>query len=243
MAFVFTTDNHATLLHASVICGYGASTASSALAAWRFGVRDRVGRAWALMALAGTIGLLQAILFGVAFHGSGAGVPAMVAAFRLTGIIALNLSAVSALALFSRVWNDTGLTPEWRRQATVISVVVALAIAGRATFGDIMSIAHGAGWTWAGSLASDVGDIAGIAFMGPVLATALAMRGGLLVWPWALLFCNTFCWLLYDAGGRLPTMWRLTTDFALPVLAQLFLAAAGIAHVRVMAAVHNTDDK
>ncbi len=240
LAAVALTHHHPAVVHGAAIFAYGVSSLASVLAAYRFGARERVGRAWILMAVASGLGFIQALFFGVSFHGSGASQPLAIRLIRLGIVIALNVADVCALALFTRVWNDTGLVPKWRRLATIISVVVALGIAGPAAVGDVRNVSV-LGLGWAASLTSDLGDIVGIALMGPVLATAIAMRGGLLVWPWALLFCNSFIWLLYDAGGRLPPSWRTTTDFAMSLLAHLFLAAAALAHVQVVAAVRNHD--
>jgi hypothetical protein len=51
------------------------------------------------------------------------------------------------------------------------------------------------------SVASDAGDAISFCLIAPVLLTALALRGGKLAWPWAVLFVSLFGWLLFDAAG------------------------------------------
>src|SRR5207244_3662885 len=47
--------------------------------------------------------------------------------------------------------------------------------------------------------ASTVGDIVSFSLIAPMLLTALALRGGALAWPWALLTASLVSWLGVDA--------------------------------------------
>jgi hypothetical protein len=49
------------------------------------------------------------------------------------------------------------------------------------------------------NLASCIGDIVTFAMIAPMLLTAIALRGGLLAWPFALLTASLMSWLLSDA--------------------------------------------
>ena len=52
-------------------------------------------------------------------------------------------------------------------------------------------------------LSSDVADALVIVLLAPLARTALALRGGVLLWPWAFLTANGLLWLVFDAtyGG------------------------------------------
>jgi hypothetical protein len=85
------------------------------------------------------------------------------------------------------------------------------------------------------NVAGDLGDVASFLLITPVLLTAVALRGGRLVWPWALLTAGNVAWLLFDApvalgtltGGMTPGL-KNATEMA-RVAACLFYAGAGMA--------------
>ncbi|HEU4536260.1 MAG TPA: hypothetical protein VFS00_19180, partial [Polyangiaceae bacterium] len=58
-----------------------------------------------------------------------------------------------------------------------------------------------------------------------VFFTALALRGGRLIWPWALMTTGFLFWLLYDAGLVLAEAFALW-DLRARVLRESFRAAA-----------------
>jgi len=66
--------------------------------------------------------------------------------------------------------------------------------------------------------------------MGPVLVTAIAMRGGLLVWPWTLLTVSSIAWLFFDAVQLLPASMIPVSDLGTVMAATLTCGAAGLAH-------------
>jgi hypothetical protein len=86
-----------------------------------------------------------------------------------------------------------------------------------------------------------VGDIFSLALIVPVLLTTLALRGGLLSWPWGLMTASQFGWLLYDASATLrlfvviepatATMW----SEMFRALACTYCFAAGLAQRAVSA--------
>jgi hypothetical protein len=143
--------------------------------------------------------------------------------------IALNVCCVAGLALFARVWHGTGLTPPWRGRITLVAFALGVAAGGLPVWRDVHMIASGQ-LIRVGGLASSLGDIASITLMGPVLVTAIAMRGGLLVWPWTILTVSSIAWLLFDAVQLLPASLVPVSDLGTVMAATLTCGAAGLAH-------------
>jgi hypothetical protein len=85
------------------------------------------------------------------------------------------------------------------------------------------------------AIASDVGDIVTLALVAPVLHTALAMRGGLLIWPWGLVTLSNLAWIVWDASSGLIALGHvgaapvLIASESVRVLATSCTLAAGLA--------------
>lgn len=212
---------------------YATAVVGAAIGASSFGRGDRLRWAWLLVASYAVIGLAKVILWGPPRHivqpplGLWPASATPLAAGLST--IVLNVSCVAGLALFARVWNGTGLTPPWRGSITVAAFVLGVAVGGLPVVRDIQLIA--AGQTLRiGGLASSLGDIAAITLMGPILVTAIAMRGGLLVWPWAILTASSIAWLGFDAVQLLPAGLMPVSDLGTVMVATLTTGAGGIAH-------------
>jgi len=88
---------------------------------------------------------------------------------------------------------------------------------------------------------SSIGDVFSLALIAPVLLTTMALRGGLLRWPWGLMTASQFGWLFYDATGTMRhfvhmapatvTMW----SEIFRAIACTFCLSAGIAQRAVSA--------
>ena len=84
-------------------------------------------------------------------------------------------------------------------------------------------------------IASDLGDTIVLALVAPVLHTALAMRGGVLRWPWGLLTLSGLAWLAYDTSSTAITALgagpgaALVGSEALRLLANANIFGAGVA--------------
>jgi hypothetical protein len=111
----------------------------------------------------------------------------------------------------------------------LIAFVLAIAVAAVPVWRDIHMIMNGQGIR-IGGLASSLGDIAAITLIGPVLVTAIAMRGGLLVWPWTILTTSCVAWLCFDAVQLVPVSQQPVCDLATVLFATLTTGAAGVAH-------------
>jgi hypothetical protein len=146
-----------------------------------------------------------------------------------------NASAVVGMLMFARVyrWADITLpgSATARRIGTAIAVAIASIILVPALFADMTQIAGGDYHGLAG-LASDLGDFICFCVVVPIMLTAVALRGGLLVWPWAFLTACQLGWLLYDAVGATHFFDRSTAralEELFRTLACTSAMAAGIA--------------
>lgn len=126
-----------------------------------------------------------------------------------------NLVQVIGTWLLARSWSVAELAlpgTKGKRWAVLFAAIVfALAVAGppvvenaKAVFsGNIAEIT---------SMASGVGDIISLCLIAPLLLTALALRGGMLVWPWSLITISYACWLFYDASSYFGPMLHLESQ-------------------------------
>ncbi|HEU4532485.1 MAG TPA: hypothetical protein VFS00_00160 [Polyangiaceae bacterium] len=196
-------------------------------AARAFSPGDYLHRAWLLHAscyallLARDLVLITVVRDQMAF-----GVPfAYVQALLVTGA---NVCLLVGSFMLARAWRVAGLElpgrPAWRAAATALWVAAAAAIIGQALLIDARKLAEGHVGSVVG-LSSDVSDLLSMCLVAPVFFTALALRGGVLRWPWALLTVGFLCWLFYDAGLVLTHALALT-DLPARVFRESFRGAA-----------------
>lgn len=187
--------------------------------------RDRLRWAWL------TFGAAYLIAFaGKVFIGDGTQLATMTDLQRALWsacVILLNGGQVVALALFARVWSGTGLSPEWRGRATLGFLAVAIVLVGPQLYTNVRLLASGNPAAY-GILVSAAGDLAAIALVGPIFATMIALRGGIVARPWLLLFAGCVCWLINDAIGPLPPAIGRNIDMIVRPLAVLFGGAAAL---------------
>lgn len=149
-----------------------------------------------------------------------------------------NVAAIASVVILARTWSVAGLEPEasklTRGTLLVAASVVAVVVSGPALYGDVRAIGRGE----IEPIASIVGDLADgvtLVVIAPVLLTTLALRGGVLRWPWGLLTASILFWLLYDAGLGLEHAFGATSAAATLAVescrgvALLFGFSAGIA--------------
>jgi len=169
------------------------------------------------------------------------------AARRAPGLVAACNAAYGALAVagfvvLARAWRDTGLdqtSTRSRLAARLLAVLAAALLAGpdlverlpAALRGDAMGLTD---------VFTDLLDGALLVVAVPVLRAALALGGGLVAWPWALLTLSVFAWLGYDASsqwgqalGLAPATARVVEE-VMRSAAALCLSAAGVAQRWVM---------
>jgi hypothetical protein len=216
----------------ATMLSYGAAMAGSWYGANGFGRHDRLRWAWQLTGSYAVIGLCKIILWGSPRHvGPAMGFFPELQTGLTNGISTtlLNVFSVAGLVLFARVWHGTGLSPPWRKHITLVAFALGLAMGGLPVWRDIQQIMAG-NTLRIGGLASSLGDIASITLMGPVMVTAIAMRGGVLVWPWSILTASAIAWLLFDAVQLLPGSLVPMSDLGTIMAATLTTGAAGVAH-------------
>jgi hypothetical protein len=211
-------------------------------AAFRFLRRDYLRAAWLLTALCYTLLFTKDLVFGLGWRAMDP-FPETVAWLRGGLTLAANLAGVIGTFLLARAWQVAGiLLPGSARARWVIfaaGVLLALATAGHATVIDTRELLGGNPQRLV-SVASDLGDIFSLVLIAPVLLTAIALRGGLLAWPWALMTASQLGWLLYDAVATLnvispmapPKLRALEEIFR--CLACLFAFASGVSQRLVM---------
>ncbi|WP_394850515.1 hypothetical protein LZC95_24045 [Pendulispora brunnea] len=88
-------------------------------------------------------------------------------------------------------------------------------------------------------IASGVGDIVSLCMIAPVLPTAIALRGGSLAWPWALMAVGFLGWLGYDCADAIMSMVTVDPGIKRTLLEVcrtygcLYVLSSGIAQRRV----------
>ncbi len=202
---------------------------------------DYLRLAWLLTSLCLTLLFVKDMFFGLGWRWLQ--FPEAVAYARGALGLAANVCGVIGTLLLARAWRVAEImlpgSPAARAGVLVAATVLSLATAGYSTFLDMRQLIDGDPQRLV-SVASDLGDIISLILIAPVLLTAIALRGGLLVWPWALMTASQVGWLLYDSVGpagavfgvareRLRSLEEIFRCFAL-----LSAFASGLAHTLVM---------
>src|SRR5262249_32821975 len=121
------------------------------------------------------------------------------------GVLTLiaNVLSVTSMWLFARAYHVAGIelgSTSKKGAAGSVAALLALGIAG-------VQLVQAANDLLGGRLVAMVnlfgaaGDIGTFALLAPIFLTALALRGGILTWPWAFIAAANTCWLLDDAQG------------------------------------------
>lgn len=131
-----------------------------------------------------------------------------------------------------------------KRTLVLIAIAVfALAVAGPPVVQNASAVLQG-DISEITSLASGVGDIISLCLIAPLLMTALALRGGLLGWPWSLITVSYACWLFYDATAYFGPQFHLeaqqirAVSEAFRALGCLFQFSAGMSQRLVSRLLH-----
>ena len=119
-------------------------------------------------------------------------------------LIVQNVLIAAALFLFVRAWRKTGLatpgSPGAQLGGMLAGIAVAIVVGGypllqgfQTAKADLVLFV------------STLGDMVGIALIVPLMMSALALRGGLLMHTWVYLAASEFVWLLYDISYAIRT--------------------------------------
>lgn len=128
-----------------------------------------------------------------------------------------NVSMVIGVFMLARTWKVAGLAlpgrPRGQVGVVLLTIAFALALAGPGawTFGSRLLSGD---LTAAAGVFSALGDMATLVLIGPLLLTALALRGGLFAWPWALLTTSCVAWLFYDSFYTVGPLLGLSDEAA-----------------------------
>jgi hypothetical protein len=214
-----------------------ASVAGCVIAGMTLGPREYMGKAWLLN------GLCMLLLVGYDLLR----LPSVNFAARdrvvdVVGTVA-NLASVVGTFMLARAWRVAGvepdLSPRAQKAILIVGALIAIGIAGPAAVLDFRLMIAGKvdGLV---SVISDVSDALGLLFVAPVFLTALALRGGLLGWPWGLITAALVSWLGYDLCDALSSS---SANEALRVTGEVFRSlacmytfSAGVAQMTVVRA-------
>lgn len=162
---------------------------------WRtavgFGRGDYLRRAWSLLgvcyAIIGSVQLLPFAHIGLA-------------AVVVISLV-LNAVGVAALVLFARAHRVAGLELGSRRRSLAVfaAVLVVAAVIDGWPIVDTLRRLESGDLRAAMYIISSLGDLVSLLLIAPIFLTALALRGGLLLWPWAMLAASTVSWLVVDS--------------------------------------------
>lgn len=112
------------------------------------------------------------------------------------------LLGVLGFVVLARAWRDAGLDVTSRGSrvlARVAALAAGLALAGPDAL-DQAPAALGGDLSALGDVLTDLLDITLFVVAVPVLRAALALRSGLVAWPWLLLTVSLLAWLGFDAA-------------------------------------------
>ena len=180
------------------------------VAASRYRRREYMGIAWQVIAVDYFLLFVKDLLFGRVVHLPGVD-PGTAESVRVVFVLIANVGGSIGCIMLARVWHVAGIAlPGSRRlqfAAMVVGVAIALGIVGWGTWQDLHHLRSDKEAIIA--VASNLGDIVSFSAIAPILLTAIAMRGGALAWPWALVTLSNICWLFYDMS------WSFERQFAL----------------------------
>jgi hypothetical protein len=168
-------------------------------AAYTFEPGDYLRRGWLLTGVTAGIYFLRDATFIPAIHDA---LPqGTLNVWQALIIVVGNGVQVAGAWVLARAWSVSGIEDtragSKRTFLFVAAVVVALAITGYSIQHDARRVLSGEYVAWV-ELGSDLGDAACFILVGPLLRTALALRGGVLAWTWTLYAMSLVAWMLYD---------------------------------------------
>lgn len=224
---VLTAFVRGQLLLVRVLAIFGCLAAARA-----FSRGDHLRTAWLWLAAATLIVLARDLLrlppFSLSSASEGTG------GWLIAGLgVASNLALLAGVWLLARAWKVADIPlPGGRAGAIAVGVVAAALALFLAGPGALEHGARaGADLASVPLALSAVVDILSLCLLAPLLLTAIALRGGLFVWPWALVTASIASWLFYDAAALAPFLapdWFPLAD-VFRGLAENFLFAAGVA--------------
>ncbi len=207
----------------------------------RFRFGEYMHTAWFLLATQMAILAAKDLLFGKLVQLPGLS-PELCVHLRATCSIIANAMFIVAMVLMARVWRVAGFelpgSRVTRALATLACILVSTLVVGYGGIENLRRLGHGEGDALV-SLASDIGDVVSFSLIAPLVFVAVALRGGILAWPWALMVASELAWMVFDLLFALDNahhralVWMggpITENFR--VLACLLASASGLAQAR-----------
>lgn len=203
---------------------------------------DHLRRAWASLVLATVLVLVRDVLRLPPFDFP-SGVDGLGLVIAGLGILS-NVALLTGVWLLARSWKLAAISlPGGRSGAiatTLVAAGLALGVAGPSAWKHGLELLGG-DWNALIMTVSAVVDILSLCLLAPLFLTAMALRGGMFAWPWALMATSMLSWLFYDGAAALGPALELG-DFPLTDvfrgLAENFLCAAGLAQRFAVQKVH-----
>jgi hypothetical protein len=201
-----------------------AGLAGGLAAAGRFAPGDYQRRAWILIASCPLLLLLGDLTLTTGVFSDRPWTP------LANGILTVvaNVGPVAGTWILARAWRVAGLelpgSEAGRVAARALVIALALAATGAPTLIELRALLAGDG-SHLTNLASSVGDMITFSMIAPLFLTAVALRGGLLAWPFALLTASLFAWLGFDATITLAPLTG-ASDADVKVVLEVFRALA-----------------
>ncbi len=181
------------------------ASSTGILAAAAFARGEALRRAW----LTGVAGYLLAALMAATAPAAGETVPDLQLAIAGVAALGANVVAIVALWFFAGAYRAAGLEvaapPGLRRRVRIAASLLTLVFCGypfaralhHVILGELDAVVP---------LFASAGDLVIFQLLVGLLMTALALRGGLLAWPWAFLVVSDLAWFLVDAQPALPDL-------------------------------------
>jgi hypothetical protein len=222
----------------------GAAALGSLVAALAYDPGDYLRRAWTLMGWCFGLLVLNTLLFRSYGHAQ-VRTLSMGAAFMSGALLVVaNVSNALGILRVAGAWRVAGLDlrvlPAVRWGATLTTLAIAIALVGGTLSRSVQNVVA-QNWGSLPSIASDLGTLAILAVVAPILLTALALRGGSLGWPWMMLGLSGLGWLFYSASSVLGPVLGVDPATARPFEAALRVFAcvsqlsAGLLQASVLA--------
>jgi hypothetical protein len=231
LAIVLPEQSAAIFSRVVLICVALATAASALLTMRRFTAGDRLYVTWALL---GTGYLLAAVRYSLRLISLLD--PSVTYPRALTDgmLIVQNILVAASLFLFVRAWRATGLANPGSRGAQIGGIVAGIAVA---VIVGGFPLLQGVQTAKADLvlLVSTAGDMVGIALIVPLMMSALALRGGLLMHTWVYLAASESVWLLYDIWYAIRASTSLEPRASRGIEEAIRIVAIGFALIASMA--------
>lgn len=218
---VLATHGSASLLTVEVPLMKFVACAGCIAAAARYRRADYLFWAWTLLSL--NYGMLGTndLLLGRRLHLLNVE-PTLAATLRTWVVVVANVAAAVSAIMMARTWRVAGLglpSRAWHKAVVILGVCGALALVTILTLPAFKSLSWSS-MRGVGAIASNFGDFLCFSVIAPLFLQAVALRGGTLVWPWALITASDVSWMLFD------TMLRFGTFDKTRIVSETFRCAA-----------------